>query len=370
MQSQYRPWGRLLWAVAIVVGGTTGCTSTPKQPGVEPAPYGVARATCAGPTCFADPRYEHTLPRELQMVSQPEYVVEPPDILRIELLRVVPTIDYKVEAQDVLSIQITYPAQTEPFGGEILIGPDGIINLGQTFGGAIKVTGQTLEEIRRAIEQQALKANVKEPKVFVSLVSSRVLTPIRGEYLVRPDGTVGLGSYGNVRLVGLPLTQVKTAIEQHLAQRLISPEVSVDVAAYNSKVFYVIYDGGGRGQQVIRLPITGRDTVLDAVAQLNGLSTVSSLHHMWLARPSPAAVNQEMVLPIDWNSTTKSAGTSTNYQLMPGDRLYVRANPLIETDNWVSMILSPVERVFGSLLLGQTASQALANPSSLTGGVR
>jgi polysaccharide export outer membrane protein len=228
--------------------------------------------------------------------------------------------------------------------------------------------GQSIEEIRKAIEAQALKANVKDPKVFVSLVSSRVLSPIRGEYLIRPDGTIGLGSYGSVRVVGLSLSQTKLAIEQFLAQRLVNPEVSVDVAAYNSKVYYVIYDGGGRGQQVVRLPITGLETVLDAVAQVNGLSTVSSQYHMWIARPSPAAVNHEMILPVDWLGITKSANTLTNYQLLPGDRLYVRANPLIETDNWISMILAPVDRIFGSILLGQTGVQALRNPTTLGGG--
>jgi hypothetical protein len=132
MRSGYGPWARLLLCAGVIGSGSIGCMSTPKYPGVDPAPYTAARAT--GETAFADPRFEQTLPREIQKVSMPEYVVEPPDILRIELLRVVPTADYKVEAQDVLSIQITYPSQTEPFGGEILIGPDGIINLGQTFG--------------------------------------------------------------------------------------------------------------------------------------------------------------------------------------------------------------------------------------------
>lgn len=346
---------------------STGCMTPTMHPGVTPAPY-VHPANKTTESVFADPRYEQTLPRELQKTTMPEHMIEPPDILRIELLRVAPAPGYLVQPQDALFVQITYPAQTEPFAVEVFVGPDGQLNLGTVFGGIIKVSGMTIPEIREAIEKQAIAANVKSPKAQVSLLLSRSLSQIRGEYLVRPDGTIGLGTYGSVRVVGQTLNQAKQTIEQYLSKSLIAPEISVDVAAYNSKVFYVIYDGGGRGQQIARLPITGNDTVLDAVSQLFGLSPVSSQHHIWLARPTPAAECQELILPVDWIGITRSANTRTNYQLMAGDRIYVKANPLIETDNWMAMILSPVERLLGVTLLGQTTVQALSNPNTVGGG--
>jgi polysaccharide export outer membrane protein len=191
---------------------------------------------------------------------------------------------------------------------------------------------------------------------------------LRGEYIVQSDGVVGLGSYGRVRVVGLTVTQAKAQIENHLRRKIANPEVTVDIAAFNSKVFYVIYDGGGRGQQVVKLPITGKDTVLDAISQLNGLSPVSSQHHIWVARPTPAASGQQMILPVDWIAVTQSASTATNYQLLPGDRIYVKANSLIEADNWIAMILSPIERIFGVTLLGQSTIQTLNNPGLAGGG--
>jgi polysaccharide export outer membrane protein len=356
-----------LFAVAACCAPAAGCFSLPRLPARAPVEE-AAPTYLAAPTSFADPRFDDTLPRELSKVTMPELRIEPPDILRIDLLRVAPVAGYKIEALDVLALQLTYTGQTEPFAGEVLVGPDGQINLGPTFGGLIKVSGLTIDQARAAIEQRARDTNVKDPKAQLSLVQSRALGQIRGEYLVRPDGTVGLGTYGSVRLVGLTLNEAKAVIERHLAGTLTAPEVAVDIAAYNSKVYYVIYDGGGRGQQVVRLPITGNDTVLDAVAQLNGLSPVSSQHHIWVARPAPAAANQQLILPVDWKGITRSAGTGTNYQLLPGDRIYVQANSLIAADNWVAMILSPFERVFGSLLLGQTSIQALNDPSTVGGG--
>jgi len=364
MRASGRLAGRfLLFAVAACAGLSSGCLSVPS---VETSYADPTLHMDAG-TSFADPRYNDTLPRELAKVTMPEYMIEPPDILRIELLRVIPPLGYKIESSDILFLQITYPGQTEPFAGEILVGPDGRINMGSTYGGVVKVSGMTVEETRDAVEKQAAAAGVKTPRAQVSLIQSRSLAQVRGEYLVPPDGTVGLGTYVSDRMVGLTLTQARAAIEKHFSQKLTAPEVAVDVAAYNSKIYYVVYDGGGRGQQVVRLPITGNDTVLDAVAQLNGLSPVSSQHHIWVARPTPAQGGNDLILPVDWNSITQSASTATNYQLMPGDRLFVKANTLVAVDNWVAMIISPFERVFGVTLLGQTTFQTLRNPSILGG---
>ena len=57
--------------------------------------------------------------------------------------------------------------------------------------------------------------------------------------------------------------------------------------AYNSKVYYVITEGAGQGDLVARLPITGNETVLDAISQINGLSRLSS-KNIWIARPTPS----------------------------------------------------------------------------------
>src|SRR3712207_4523827 len=133
----------------------------------------------------------------------------------------------------------------------------------------------TLEEAREAIEKQ-LQQVVKEPQVQVALGESRGMQQIRGEHLVRPDGTVSLGIYGSVYVAGMTLDQVRTAVEARLSEVLLNPEVSVDVFAYNSKVYYIITDGGGFGEQVYRFPISGNETVLDAMSQIYGLPAVSS----------------------------------------------------------------------------------------------
>ena len=63
--------------------------------------------------------------------------------------------------------------------------------------------------------------------------------------IVAQDGTITLGTYGCVNIAGLNLCQAKAVIENHLSKHLLNPEISISVAAYNSKVYYVVVDGGG-----------------------------------------------------------------------------------------------------------------------------
>jgi len=286
----------------------------------------------------------------LTKVSLPDYVIEPPDILLVDAIRLVPLPPYRVEPLDTLLISVpnTLPG-TEPITGLYVVESDGAVNLGEY--GSVTVAGMTLNEAREAIKK-TVGARIKEPVVHLALGQSRAMQQIRGEHLVRPDGTIGLGTYGSVRVVGLTLAQARSALETHLSQYIQKPEISVDVFAYNSKSFYVIFDLGGNGQQVVRLPVTGNDTVLDAIGQVSGLTAVSSKYHMWVARPSEACAQCDQVMPVDWVGITTRGRTETNFQLLPGDRLYVKADAFVELDTRLARFLAPFERAFGFTLLG------------------
>jgi polysaccharide export outer membrane protein len=58
------------------------------------------------------------------------------------------------------------------------------------------------------------------------------------------------------------------------------------------------------------------------------------------------------VLPVDWNGIAQRGATATNYQIMPGDRVYVRAQKIIRADSVLAKVISPFERILGVTLLG------------------
>lgn len=333
----------------------------------------VLSAGCHSTLLRKQPFIPPDVPKELSKVNLPEYRVEPPDILLIEAIRAIPKPPYRAEPLDVLYVHLANPlpdprtGMPEPLTGTITVEPDGTINLGTTYGGSVQVAGKTLPEIKAIIEKHLVTTLMyKNPNIAVSLSQGRAGQRISGPHLVRPDGTISLGTYGSVRVTGMTLAEIRRAVETHLSQFLLDPEISVDVQNYNSKIFYVVLDGAGAGQTVVRLPITGNETVMDAVAQVNGLTAVSSQDRIWVSRPAPDG-GCHQVLPVDWRAVVEQADPATNYQILPGDRVFVAAYPLTKLDIVMARMIAPVERAFGVVLLGTSAVNNIRFPQGQGG---
>ncbi len=163
------------------------------------------------------------------------------------------------------------------------------------------------------------------PKVVPLPFNRAAVQSVTGQYLVGPDGTINLRKYGVVHIGGKTVADARIAIQNQLKQYLDSPDLSLDVVATNSKVYYIITQEGNSGDKVRRLPVTGNETVLDAISQINGLSQVSS-KKIWIARPGPHGLQGQQILPIDWDAITQGAQTATNYQIRSGDRVYIATN--------------------------------------------
>jgi polysaccharide export outer membrane protein len=256
--------------------------------------------------------------------------------------------------------------------GAFPIQPGGIVQLGFPYGD-VKVSGLSVEEAKDAITQQIQK-QARNPIVDVALVQTMAQQQIAGEHLVGPDGSVTLGNYGSVRVVGQSIAEATATIEDHLSQFLDDPEISIDVFAYNSKKYYVFTQGAGLGDRLISLPFTGNETVLDAISQINGLEATAS-KRIWVARPT-ADPCVAQIMPVDWRSITAEGSVATNYQVLPGDRIFVAEDKMVAFDTWVGKVIAPWERIMGFSLLGvQTATrfsgavlQGGGNPRGFGGG--
>lgn len=328
---------------------------------------------------YMPPQPPGPLPTELNKVSHPPYTVAPPDVLTIEAVRLtLPDAD-KLQPGDIVNIQVSGTLPDQPILGKYRVGADGRVHLGFSYG-SIKIGGMTLDQAQRAIRDHLAppRGILRNPQVFIGLeqrpdpqldLGGQRLRAEGGrdgalrEYLVRPDGTIHLGAYGCVYVAGLTLNQVKWVVERHLSQYFIDPLVAVDVRSYGSKVYYVILDYGGAApdgvaavnQQVFRFPYTGNETVLDAIAQVSGLPAQASQRRIWVARPSPCHAHCNQILPVDWKAIVQGASTCTNYQIFPGDRIYVSHDPFVATDRFLNRLLQPIDRVFNSMILGTSA---------------
>jgi polysaccharide export outer membrane protein len=336
--------GLVLVLIAAQLVSSLGCTTfmEPRSP-VPQTPPG--------------PPPTSSVPRELEKVTLPRYVIEPPDILLVEGVNLVPKSPHRIETFDVLLIRVVGALQDQPIDDQYNVDADGSVNLGPTYG-RIKVVNLTIEEAEEEIREQLARI-LTEAEVSVSLLASAGAQQITGQHLVAMDGRVNLGTYGSVFVAGMTIEQAREAIETQLGNDLEDPEIFVDVLAYNSKVYYIITQGAGLGDDVVRAPITGNETVIDAVANLGGISQVSSTK-MWIARPAPNGVGCEQILQVNWVDISRGASTATNYQLMPGDRLFIAQDRLTFFNNWTVKLLLPFERIFGIVSLATSMANRIA----------
>ena len=357
-------------ALAWCMFAAVGCT-TPLKHDFDP----FAHSACSD------------VPRELQKAVLPEYRVEPPDVLLVEVAHNVRSPNELIKTGEDLTIRADLPSETTGtapnpnltaagitgfndyhlINGYYRVQADGTVDLGPIYG-AVRVSGMNLENARLNLVQHLRTiSGIADVKASLSYIDTSGRQLIAGEHLVRPDGQISLGIYGNVRVAGMTLDQVTAAVMAQLSKYLDDPEVRVDMLGYNSKVFYVVTDGGGNGERVDRIPFTGNETVLDAVAQIQGLSDISS-KRVWVARPSPPGCAGSQVMMVDWRGITQDGVTTTNYQILPGDRIYIKADDLIALDNMLVKITTPIERVMGVILLGAGTYNRVLNAGVVTSG--
>ena len=110
------------------------------------------------------------MPRELDMVSLPAYTIEPPDILFIQAVKIVPKAPHKLEPFDVLLVRVANAFADQPIADAYSIDPEGTVDLGPAYG-RVRVVGLTTDEAQAEIRRH-LAQLIEDPEVSVSLAAS------------------------------------------------------------------------------------------------------------------------------------------------------------------------------------------------------
>jgi protein involved in polysaccharide export with SLBB domain len=298
-------------------------------------------------------------PRELSMVSLPVYRIEPPDVIRIEAVKLVPKASYRISSLDVLLIRVLGTLPRQPIARQYPVQADGTVVLDAPYG-TIRVEGFTVEEAEAELTRM-LKMILAHPTVSIQLVRSAAAEQITGLYPVQSDGTVNLRTCGMVYLTGKTVTEAREAVQARLSQYFDSPLVGVEVMQFNSKSYFVIAESSTGNGAMHRFPITGNETVLDAIAQLERVGNITG-KMVWVARPSPGNCSQDQILPVNWKEITHGGRIDTNYQLMPGDRVYIVEDRATAVDAFISKFATPIGRLLG---LSYDATSGALNTETL-----
>lgn len=184
---------------------------------------------------------------------------------------------------------------------------------------------------------------VIEPNDFNSPVR------VQADQIVQQDGTIDLGTYGRVSVVGQSAEEIQSHISQVISRVEIAKlENGIELASHSSGLaaahspladfgvnvrlvnqdsatFYVMGEVNAPGSY----SLVGNETVLDAIISAGGLGTKANDHQIVLVRPQTDG-QPRIVLPVCYQQIVQLGDVSSNYQLLPGDRIYVPAISLWE----------------------------------------
>ena len=273
-------WVRTVLFVAVVFTFAGVCawnwhTQLQTQQKLDTLTAALAERSAPAPTVPSPPPTQipvGSVPRELSKVALPPYVIEAPDRLLVEVI-----------------------------------------------------------QRQREVDTDGVRERPADVPVRATITNRLPIQPISGTFAVRSDGTISLGFWGSVPVSGLTLEQAAGAIRAHLAMQEPLKEygtkaeslvVVVDIATSTSKRYYVSVTDTA-GEKVFSVPVTGSETVLDALSDKKELPDVGGRRKVWIAR-RPLRPDQPLqILPVDWTAITQSGTPATNYQVMPGDRIHV-----------------------------------------------
>lgn len=134
---------------------------------------------------------------------------------------------------------------------------------------------------------------------------------------VRPDGMITIPLAGDVKAAGKTVRQLEEDLKKQLTAFVANPEVTVSVQEFRSKKFNIVGQVGKPGSY----PLTGRMTILDAIALAGGFRDFAKSKKIYVLRTS--ADGKQLKLPFNYNEVIKGNQMNTNIELESGDTLVV-----------------------------------------------
>ncbi len=172
----------------------------------------------------------------------------------------------------------------------------------------------------RELSQSVLPDHYLQPgdQLLIEPVDYESEIRLPADQRVMADGKLDLGKFGRVNVAGLTLEVAEQMIERAIAADGTNPS-NVNVRLLEPvHRFYVLGEVNSPGSY----PLVGHETVLDGILAGGGLTSAAAPCKILLARPTPPP-SCRVTLPICYREITQLGDTTTNYQLQPGDRIFV-----------------------------------------------
>ena len=215
-------------------------------------------------------------------------------------------------------------------GGGVTLFPTGHFLLERTE--ELAATAPQPAMLPRELQKAVLTDYYIEPGDVLLVEPESFDSPLRfpSDQTVLADGTIDLGRYGRLVVAGQTVEQIEAEVRRVI--EVVEEEealINVRLISPQGAVYYVLGEVNSPGS----FPLIGRETTLDGILAAGGLTDRASPCNIILSRPTPPN-GCRVVLPICYRQITQLGDTATNYQLMPGDRIYVATRTFCEELAW------------------------------------
>ena len=162
---------------------------------------------------------------------------------------------------------------------------------------------------------------------------------VSGEFRINSEGKIQYEFVGDLIIQGMVKYQVKELLVEKLSKYIISPEVTVKIIGYNSKVVYVVGEVGRPGKIFMQgNTITVREALIQAALPLLSAKTTKG------RLITPSEKSKPIQRPVNVHKLLFEGDLRENLVMNPGDTLYIPPTMMAKA----MRVIQPIQQPLGA----------------------
>jgi len=163
---------------------------------------------------------------------------------------------------------------------------------------------------------------------------------VSGEFVINNEGKIQYAFVGDVKLAGMKKVEVKERLTKLLSEYIITPEVTVQITGFNSKIVYVLGEVSKPGKILLfGDTITVREALIQAGLPLESAKASKSR----LITPSENGKAKKKA--VDVHKLLYDGDLRENHVMKPGDTLYIPPTAMAKAMRVIQPITRPINTV-------------------------
>ncbi len=222
------------------------------------------------------------------------------------------------------------------------------LNSAQT-GSLLKEPLEKNDELTELLKTAPMEVGLRDPSNYTlgptDVIEISVLRhpEFSGEFEINKEGKIQYDYVGDVKVAGLTKDELTNVLTDILSEYIISPDVTVKITAYNSKIVYVIGEVGAPGKIFMQGDvITIREALVQAGLPLLSASTKKC------RLITPSEDGKPDIKYVNVFALLYEGDLRENVIMKPGDTLYIPATVMAKAMRVISPVTQPIGSTAGT----------------------